>query len=63
MDESGCFAGVNKPTHVVIPKSMKQAFMNCSQNRKWITLIEAISGVGMFIPPFMILTGVIHLTS
>jgi transposase len=63
MDETGCFAGVNKPTHVVVPKSQKQVYVNDPQNREWITLIEAVSGAGEFIPPFVILTGEIHLGS
>ena len=34
MDETGCFIGVNKSTYIVVPKSMKQAYINNPQNRK-----------------------------
>lgn len=63
MDETGCFIGVNKPTHVVVPKSMKQAYINDPQNREWTTLIETVSGAGISIPPYIILTGKVHLAA
>ena len=57
MDETGCFIGVNKSTHIVVPKSIKQAYINDPQNREWVTLIEAVSGAGVSIPSYIILTG------
>ena len=61
MDETGCFIGVNKATHVVVPKTCKIVYINDPQNREWATLIDAISGVGESIPPFIILSGKVHL--
>jgi hypothetical protein len=47
--------------HVVVPKAMKQACVKDPQNRESTTLIKAVSGAGVSIPPFIILTGKIHL--
>ena len=62
MDETGCFIGVNKASHAVVPKSYKQAYINDPQNREWVALIETIPGVGKYVPPHIILTGKVHLS-
>jgi hypothetical protein len=61
MDECGAFCGMAQSSWVIVRKEMLRAWAADPANREWITNIESISGDGETIPPFLVLTGKLHL--
>lgn len=61
MDETGFQIGVGKD-QMVITKKKRQSYFGMPINRESATLVEAIRGNGEVIPPFIILSGTVHLT-
>lgn len=54
MDENSYIIYVMRSSKAVFSKYQKQAFINQADNRKWVSLIEAISITSKQLPLFVI---------
>jgi len=52
---------ISGASKVVTVTSVGRAVLIQPGNRKWVTIIECINGLGEIIPPFLILDGKVHL--
>ncbi|KAM4067464.1 Tc5 transposase DNA-binding domain-containing protein [Hirsutella rhossiliensis] len=62
MDETGFRIGVGKD-QLIVTKRKRAHYFGIPENRESATDIEAISASGESIPPFLILSGQMHMTS
>lgn len=61
MDETGFRIGVGKSQLIVI-KRKRAHYFAIPENRESATALVAISAVGRFCPPFLVLAGQLHMT-
>ncbi len=61
MDETGFSIGVGKHQWVITKTLNQQAYLASSNNREYLTVGECISGDGAFLPPTVIIPGVIQM--
>lgn len=60
MDEKGFMQGVVGKVKVMISRHEKRQYMTQPGNREWVSTIEAISGRGKLLRPFIIFKAVYH---
>ncbi len=60
MDETGFRIGIRRDQWILTKDSKRQSYLPSSSNRKSITVVEAISGDGTVLPPFIIMSGVLQ---
>lgn len=60
MDEKGFMMGQAAKVKVICKAGRKNPRLTHSGNRTWVTVIEAISAVGVVIPPMIINQGTAH---
>ena len=60
MDEKGFMQGVVGKVKVMISRHEKRQYMTQPGNREWVSTIEAISGRGKLLQPFIIFKAVYH---
>ena len=60
MDETGFRIGIGKD-HLVVTKRKRAHYFGLPENRESATAVEAISAGGRVIPPFLILSGEVHM--
>ncbi|KAH0610145.1 uncharacterized protein H6S33_012691 [Morchella sextelata] len=60
MDEKGCMMGIAAKVKVICRFEWKNPRLTHSGNRTWVTVIEAVSAVGVPVPPMIIKQGVVY---
>jgi len=58
MDKKGYIKGVGDAFIVIIPREEAESFLNQPGNRKWVSVIEAISTNSFLLPAFVIFKGI-----
>jgi hypothetical protein len=59
-DESGFRIGIGHDQWIITRDPNREAYLGSSTNRDLVTVCETISGDGCFLPPMVIIPGVIH---
>jgi hypothetical protein len=60
MDEKVFMMGIAAKVNVICRAGCRNPRLTHSENRSWVTVIEAISGVGTPLPPMIINQGTAH---
>ena len=57
-DETGYRMGINREDWMITVDVLRRIYSKCPDNRESLTGMECINGVGGYIPPMLILTGI-----